>query len=261
MNIQRKIDRFSLTRFTFGILENIFGDQLKKLGVKYQADKITHHNYHHSYVRFIQNFRKLNNSAMLEIGIDEGRSLGMWLEYFKKSFVYGIDIKYSKSGKRYKILKADQSDLDGLKLIVKNDIKHPIFLIVDDGSHIPEHQCISFDFLFSELLVPGGAYVIEDVEVSYWSKGTIYGYDAKYGYCNSTSIIEIFKNLIDDLNAEFLTNENKELQTRKMQNHFSKITREAISSINFSKNCIIITKKTREEMALEKREYRFPQML
>ena len=39
-------------------------------------------------------------------------------------------------------------------------------LIVDDGSHVPEHQILSFNFLFKNLLSPGSTYIIEDIETS-----------------------------------------------------------------------------------------------
>jgi len=51
---------------------------------------------------------------------------------------------------------------------VVSKIKHPVCFINDDGSHVPEHQLFSFDYLFHELLMPGGTYIIEDVETSYW---------------------------------------------------------------------------------------------
>ena len=35
-------------------------------------------------------------------------------------------------------------------------------VILDDGSHIPEHQILTFNTLFPSV-VPGGIYIIEDV--------------------------------------------------------------------------------------------------
>lgn len=82
---------------------------------------------------------------MLEIGVDRSHSLHMWLEYYPAAFIYGIDINISSSGERYRIFKADQSQPRVLQRIVESELKHPLFLILDDGSHIPEHQVTSFD--------------------------------------------------------------------------------------------------------------------
>ena len=55
---------------------------------------------------------------------------------------------------------ADQSDRTQLQTIVEKRLKHEIFFIIDDGSHIPEHQVLSFDYLFAACLAPGGTYII-----------------------------------------------------------------------------------------------------
>ncbi len=40
-------------------------------------------------------------------------------------------------------------------------------IIIDDGSHVPQHQIISLACLLPALN-PGGLYIIEDLETSYW---------------------------------------------------------------------------------------------
>jgi hypothetical protein len=107
--------------------------------------------------------------------------LRTWLEYFPQAFVYGLDISISREGDRYRIFKADQSNRAELRRIVDKELKHPLFLIVDDGSHVPEHQVACFDFLFgSSALLPGGTYIVEDVETSYWTRGGLYGYTTRF---------------------------------------------------------------------------------
>ena len=149
-----------------------FGDQSK-------TDKIFHHAYHRFYPRFIEHYRKLPDKgmAMLEIGLESMKSIPLWTNYFPKAFIYGIDIGFSEIGDRYRIFQADQSDRSKLEDIVKNKINKAIFLIVDDGSHVPEHQVLSFDYLFEHLLLPGGTYIVEDIETSYWRKNGLYGYE------------------------------------------------------------------------------------
>ena len=44
----------------------------------------------------------------------------------------------------------------------------PFDIIIDDGSHVVSHQIASFNALFDEALKPGGIYMVEDLETSYW---------------------------------------------------------------------------------------------
>ena len=114
-------------------------------------------------------------------------------------------------------------------------------IILDDGSHVPEHQIDSFVYLFKNLLSPGGVYVIEDIECSFWdSESEIYGY--KVGNHN---ILNYLSRVPYEVNSEFSNFKNK-LE---------------ISSITYGHNCIIITKKTEEEILFTNREYRFKNFL
>ena len=233
---------------------------LEDIGRRVGVDKITHHNYHFHYSDVLARFRD-HDGALLEIGIHEGKSLAMWLDYFSRAFVYGVDINVSAQGPRHRIFKADQNDIPRLRSLAQSEMHHPVFLVIDDGSHIPEHQARSFDFLFREVLDPGGIYVIEDVEVSYWTRGGLYGYRTRYGYRHPASIIEIFKSVVDEVNGEFLTDANRYAQELGTGNCLSRETREMVSSVSFGKNCIIISKKTEAELRLPRRDYRFAQQL
>lgn len=152
-----------------------------ELGRKHGTDKVTHHGYHRFYPRFIEQYRALPpGQAMLEIGVDQSHSLNMWLEYYPNAFIYGVDISIGKTGDRFRIFKADQGQPSEMRRIVEKDLQHPLFLIVDDGSHIPEHQVQCFDYLFgSGALLPGGTYIVEDIETSYWTRGGLYGYTTR----------------------------------------------------------------------------------
>lgn len=190
---------------------------------------------------------------MLEIGIENKFSLNLWLEYFPKSFIYGMDINKEEIGSRYHIIKSDQSKIEDLNKALQI-IKHPLFLIIDDGSHIPEHQLLTFNTLFN-YLEPGGTYIIEDIETSYWSKNGLYGYSTQYGFKHKNSLIEIFKNLLDDINSHFLTIEIQKIQDSILEEKLSKITRNNISNITFAHNTIIITKKTITEIECRDNKY------
>ena len=228
-----------------------------KIGRHHGTDKVTHHGYHRFYPRFLEHYRSMTGGAMLEIGIDQQKSLQTWIDYFPNAFIYGIDIGVAASGPRHKIFRADQSSVSDLQNIATNEIKHPVFFIIDDGSHIPEHQVLSFDYLFSNVLMSGGTYIIEDIEVSYWTKNGLYGYRTSYGYHHNKSVMEVFKDLLDDINHEFLTADAKNAQDRRLGSDLSIKTRAAVSSITFGQNCIIIVKKTPEEDMYSNRKYRF----
>lgn len=215
----------------------------QEIGNKYQNDKITHHRYDLIYPFFLENFRD-KNFKMLEIGFGNGqhgtgRSGSFWTEYFPNVKLYIMDIDYEFQTDDYVVYRGDQANIEDLKLI--NDRVGSVNLIIDDGSHHPRHQFISFTYLFENMLEKGGYYIIEDIECNYWnSESEVYGY--KIGYDNS---IDFFKNQIESINSEFSQKKNK----------FN------ISSITFAKNCIIVKKQTEEEIEINNRIYRFQNLL
>jgi hypothetical protein len=215
-----------------------------KLGVACQTDKVTTHGYHRFYPHYLEQFRN-KHGAMLEIGIDRENSVKLWLRYFNFLKIYGIDINLAAEGERYKIYKCDQSKINELETLVQQ-IPEKLCFINDDGSHIPEHQILTFNILFENLLEPGGVYIIEDIEVSYWNKNELYGYSTQYGYKHPKSCIELFKHLVDDINSKYMNTDNKSTQNT-LVDMFSPIVRYNIQSITFSQNCIIIQKKTKED--------------
>ena len=117
-----------------------------RLGSKYGTDKVLVHRYHEAYGQFLLPYIQQGGS-LLEIGIHQSASLKMWLAMFPRMYIYGIDIDVSKEGERFTIHKADQSSEEQLRGVV-GAVKHPVNIIVDDGSHLPEHQIISFNVLF-----------------------------------------------------------------------------------------------------------------
>jgi len=239
---------------------------LAVIGRRCKTDKVSHHGYYRFYPRFLEHLRSpsvCGGRGMLEIGIDESHSLETWLQYFPKSFIYGIDIGVELDGERHRIFQADQSDREQLKSITEKRIKHEIFFIIDDGSHVPEHQVLSFDYLFDALLQPGGTYIIEDIETSYWTKNGLYGYETRYGYKHGKSCIEAFKELADDVNWEFMTGERRaEHLSSPLGKLISAKTRAEVATVTFGMNCIVLTKKTPEEKELfDERQYRFKKNL
>ena len=100
---------------------------------------------------------------------------------------------------RVHVLTGDQSKTKYLRRVAK---KGPFDIIIDDGSHVPSHQNKICFFLWDSLL-PGGLYIIEDIEVEFRSKGAhIYG----YSLAHEKSILDKFLKMAnEEVNAEFST--------------------------------------------------------
>lgn len=228
-----------------------------KYGIKYKTDKLTHHGYHRFYDMYLLPLRyeKMN---FLEIGIDSERSFKMWIDMFPKATIYGMDIGFSKKYPRGEIFQGDQSKLEDLEKVYKSIGKCKV--IMDDGSHVPEHQLLTFNYMFDKCLEYGGVYIIEDIETSYWRNAELYGYPVSSGYDANNNIVKIFKDIVDIVNFEFMTSENAKIIASKSL--ISRVNLKYISSINFGGNCIIITKMTKDECArYRKRTYRFRENL
>jgi hypothetical protein len=213
------------------------------IGMKFGNDKITHHRYDLIYPIFLEKKRNLD-LKILEIGLGDnesgtGKSNYFWKEYFPNSSLYIMDKDFEYEDVLSTVIKGDQSNIDDLEKVRK--IVNSCDIIIDDGSHHPEHQIKTFIFLFDKVLKNGGTYIVEDIECNYWnSESKIYGYQV--GHIKS---IDFFMSKINDINGEF----------SKSKNNLN------ISSITFSKNCIIVTKQTNEEIEINKRGYRFNDMI
>ena len=126
---------------------------------------------------------------ILEIGVWEGASLALWSEYFPKAQIVGADIDIERCEilpDRCRLWQVDQSSHESLV----NMAKHlgPWDVIIDDGSHDPQHQRVTFEVLWPYLR-PGGLYCIEDLHVNYFN-----GYDG-------SMVRFIGSTLQDDLHA------------------------------------------------------------
>lgn len=106
---------------------------------------------------------------VLEIGVNHGCSLRMWEAFFTNAEVIGLDINPGClfNANRIKCFAADQNNGDSLwNAMMQLTGGHPIpkfDVIVDDGSHLMEHQVFSANFLLPHL-ADDGIYVIEDID-------------------------------------------------------------------------------------------------
>jgi cephalosporin hydroxylase len=175
---------------------------LPALAKHFGTDKWGRHRYAKHYQTHLKRFRD-EPLTLLEIGIggyrheaSGGASLRMWREYFSRAQIIGLDI-YDKSfvnGDRILAYQGSQTDEALLQKIV--DTHGPIKIIIDDGSHVPEHIRATFAFLFP-LLEDGGVYAIEDTQTSYWPR-----WGGAVDLDDPLTTMALVKDLVDGLNYE-----------------------------------------------------------
>ena len=223
-------------------------------GVLSGTDKITHHAYERFYANILAGFDGLGQ--IMEIGYGTGESIGFWQKLYPDASLIVLDKHTALIGEGFEVLKCDQSCGDQLLEIV-NGVDNPdIGLIVDDGSHIPEHQMISFNILF-EHLRPGGIYIIEDIECSYWKRGTCYGNKTEYGARSPKSFINKMLALPNWINREFLSvSEKVKLESGLNSIGFSSKVLKELSSVVFCHNCVAVFKGLEDDGKYAEREYR-----
>jgi hypothetical protein len=136
-------------------LQNVYEKYMDKEG---WGDKGTLHSYIEIYE---EHMNKKKDIDILEIGVQKGHSIRMWQDYFINSNVYGIDITldnviYEGLNNVYVCDATSEDQINSTLLDKMFDY------IVDDGSHLIEHQIKSFDLLWPRIK-SGGKYFIEDV--------------------------------------------------------------------------------------------------
>lgn len=109
---------------------------------------------------------------ILEIGVLGGGSIELWLKYFGEGTqVIGVDIdprclEYKYNGNA-QVIMGDQNSPEFWDEFLD---KHTGFdIIIDDGSHIMEHQVLTLQKTFPHLK-EGGTYICEDTHTSYWPR-------------------------------------------------------------------------------------------
>ena len=164
----------------------------------------------HGYNKFYYNeFEKLKKSKIniLEFGIHFGASQAAFSKYFVNSKIIGVDKNpYFKKffSKNIRSLYCDVSDTYSLHLLRKY-LKEEIDIIIDDASHIPNHQLKTFTEMF-RILKNKGIYVIEELDI-FQSFPESYNKNLN----NAESEIRNFLYIIKDKPSEiktFIKNEN-----------------------------------------------------
>ena len=164
---------------------------LDEIGLKFGTDKSSmHHNYLNFYERVFAPHRD-ETLKLVEIGILNGASLKTWERYFERGTIIGADIVPDTrrfAGGRVSVDLLDQSNVEEL---VGFGMKHgPFDIIIEDGSHMWEHQITTLRTLFP-FLRNGGTYIVEDLQTNYGGLGPHYQGNA------SITCVEYLKKAVD----------------------------------------------------------------
>ena len=119
-------------------------------------------------------------TSVLEIGVKCGGSTAFWKALFPQATIVGMDIYLrrgltspaSDDGVIY--VQGDQSDVPTLNRIAGEF--GPFSIVIDDGSHISDHQAATMRCLLPHVR-PGGFYVVEDVHANLKKVGEKYRTD------------------------------------------------------------------------------------
>jgi SAM-dependent methyltransferase len=150
---------------------------LTDLADKYGSDKgSTKHRYAELYNLLFHPYRgravKFLEMGLLIGGPEHGNSadrettdlpsVRMWLEYFPKGRIYGLDVSDFSWFKhpRFTFLRCDMDRRENIASALAGEDGFDI--IIDDASHASHHQQFAFLELFPKLK-PGGIYIIEDL--------------------------------------------------------------------------------------------------
>ena len=117
-----------------------------------QIDKWEH--YFPIYEKHFERFRG-KAPRVLELGVDHGGSLQLWKRYFGHGAdIIGVDINRESMFMESQI---QTHCIDQTNPILATF--GPFDIVIDDGSHVAEHQMASFDILWPRCT---GVYLIED---------------------------------------------------------------------------------------------------
>ena len=174
--------------------------ELDKIGRKYNSDKcnvslmsrlppangnvppdwpndlhlpVATHNYVEIYNELFEHLKD-KPIRILEIGMGvkpwNGHSMRIWLEFFPNAEIHIIDndsrnfdCDFEFDKKRVNFYVLDQGNSKDLQDFVNLLSSNYFDIIIDDGSHVADHQILTLSMLFDSLLMNEGIYCIEDI--------------------------------------------------------------------------------------------------
>lgn len=139
----------------------------KKIIIQSESDK----QYWHRYLPAYENaLKRINNvNKILEFGIFKGDSIRWLNNKYPNSKIFASDIlpiqEEWPTNENISYLYVDQGNLESINILF-NQIATNLDIIIEDGSHFPEHQknCLVEGI---KKLNPGGLYILEDLHTSH----------------------------------------------------------------------------------------------
>jgi hypothetical protein len=212
---------------------------LNDLAIRYGTDKRIGI---HSYVKWYEALfapRRWQQLTMLEIGVQTGASIKMWADYFPNARLVGIDIDprcAQFATNRIQIITGGQENPEVARWLA-GAYPGGFDIVIDDGSHVGEHQLASLQLYFP-LVKAGGLYIVEDLHCAYSPK-FLGNTDRKF--------TDVLKDLVDHVNLHGSTGvgdyDLSEKQAAEMR-PLSVFERE-IETITFMRSMAVIQKRSR----------------
>lgn len=131
------------------------------------SDKHYWHRYSQFYRRHFEALGQV--STILEFGVFKGTSIRWLRQMFPNAEIFAVDILPLQpewpTGAGINYLTADQNDRAGIARLLQG-LHRNFDLVIEDGSHIPQHQaaCLAVTF---PLVRSGGLYILEDLQTSH----------------------------------------------------------------------------------------------
>lgn len=183
--------------------------KLNDLAVKYGSDKHSgHHDYCGAYEDNLGKFRD-DHVVLLELGFGGyeyrdrgGAGMRMFHEWMPNAKIISTD-KFMKNeilDERADFILADLSNQVHRKAIMQS-VRNPN-IIIDDASHL-NRDVINCFYEFFPHLAPGGVYVIEDIESSWWED---HGFDGAKDLddTKASTSINMLRNLLLSVNRKYI---------------------------------------------------------
>lgn len=162
--------------------------------------------YFDVYETWLSKFRG-HSPRILEIGVQNGGSADMWLEYFGPGTkVTGVDIDTrcaQHASDNIEIVIGDQGSAEFWNNFFATHTDS-FDIVIDDGSHRMRDMAVTF-VAASKAVKSGGIYLIEDTHTAYWNHYSLFlGPWDDFGLNNPGNILEFTKTGIDVLNREHI---------------------------------------------------------
>lgn len=189
-------------------------------------------------------YRTQKNFRLLEIGVQNGGSLQIWSSYFGPgSEIVGVDVDEKvctdlrfPEGVTVRCMDVVAAEESALQSLGSFDV------IIDDASHNSLQVTRAFERLFP-LLRPGGVFVVEDIEHSYFS-------ESAGGLRVPHATMEYFKGLTDVVNFYSIRADSQEVFDTEYVARYGPANTQYfaawIRSLQFVEQMVLVTKRRSE---------------